>query len=322
MEKKKTEVPFCTEDIKMETAPVEKKNSRPPFGSHEYSFWRLVLFILVGFVGGSLIGGLLAYPVTVLLPCFREGGALYFASATFITLFTYVIVFFWLLIMLKPILNTDLKTMITGGRPLKIRLGLLTVAVFLVGFFIALCITGLNNLTFSGASAFQILITVLVSLIIVPLQTTAEEITFRLSIGRFAFRNRIMTDVRKMILLSVISGLLFFVPHLMNPEVAEYGWFVAVCSYFLSGFTLMMTACLTGSFEMCLAYHAINNIAVGMLVSGEVSAISMAPLFIDHSNDPVRSAIGSLVMYAMVIGLAVWYRKKYVLPELEQETAA
>ena len=150
------------------------------------------------------------------------------------------------------------------------------------------------------------LIALPIILIMTPIQTTTEEIFFRgyVLIG-------FGTLLRNRIALSVISGLIFMTPHLLNPEVfAAFGegvipGFMLVAYYFTVGFTFSMVTLLTNSLESSIGAHAANNLFAFLLVGYANSAIPTKTVFFQTGGSIplefvlllVTSAFFCLIMY-------------------------
>lgn len=124
------------------------------------------------------------------------------------------------------------------------------------------------------------LIALPIILIMTPIQTTTEEIFFRgyVLIG-------FGTMLRNRVWLSVISGLIFMTPHLLNPEVfaafetGVFSGFMLVAYYFTVGFAFSMVTLLTNSLESSMGAHAANNLFAFLLVGYENSAIPTKTVF-------------------------------------------
>ncbi|MDW8396545.1 MAG: type II CAAX endopeptidase family protein, partial [Anaerolineae bacterium] len=103
-----------------------------------------------------------------------------------------------------------------------------------------------------NAKFVEFLPTLLVGLVLIPLQTSAEEVLFRgyllQAIGRV---------VRPPVLLSVVNGVLFVVPHLGNPEAQQETWLAAV-QWFMGGFLPALLTLRHGTLDAALGIHAAN----------------------------------------------------------------
>jgi uncharacterized protein len=94
----------------------------------------------------------------------------------------------------------------------------------------------------------------LLVMILTPIQTSAEEIFFR---GYLLQGMGLIT--RQPLVLIFINGLLFMLPHLGNPEVAN-GFFWVASQYFAIGVFLAFITLQDNRLELSLGVHAANNI--------------------------------------------------------------
>jgi uncharacterized protein len=94
----------------------------------------------------------------------------------------------------------------------------------------------------------------LLVMILTPIQTSAEEIFFR---GYLLQGMGLIT--RQPLVLIFINGLLFMLPHLGNPEVAN-GFFWVASQYFAIGVFLAFITLQDNRLELALGVHAANNI--------------------------------------------------------------
>jgi uncharacterized protein len=94
----------------------------------------------------------------------------------------------------------------------------------------------------------------LLVMILTPIQTSAEEIFFR---GYLLQGMGLIT--RQPLVLIFSNGLLFMLPHLGNPEVAN-GFFWVALQYFVIGVFLAFITLQDNRLELALGVHAANNI--------------------------------------------------------------
>lgn len=176
---------------------------------------------------------------------------------------------------------------------------------FWIGFFVYGSLVSLGTLidyfispeTYSitfDASKFWIALPLI--LIMTPIQTTTEELVFRgYVIQSFGLK------IKNGIILSVISGVLFTLPHLMNPEIYasnKLGAFSTICTilnYFVVGAVLALITIKTNSLEIAMGAHAVNNIICFLLVSFPDSALPTNTVFFTTKFEPVSGLISAIV---------------------------
>lgn len=148
-------------------------------------------------------------------------------------------------------------------------------------------------------------------LIMTPIQTTTEEIVFRgYVIQSFGLK------IKNGLLLSVISGVIFTLPHLANPEVYasnKLGVFSTVCmilNYFVVGMVLAMITISTNSLEAAMGAHAVNNLFCFILVSYPDTALPTNTVFYTSSFDPVAGLVSVIITAALFYAATTFIIKK------------
>ena len=136
----------------------------------------------------------------------------------------------------------------------------------------------------------------LAAIILTPIQTSAEELLFR---GYFLQGMGLITK-RKWIL-TIISGLIFAVPHFLNPEM-KYGFVLMGLFYFSFGAILTMISLKSNRLEYALGVHAANNLMTVLLANYKDSALPSPSIFTASVVDPVFN----LVSFILGAGL-LWY---------------
>lgn len=125
----------------------------------------------------------------------------------------------------------------------------------------------------------QFIILAAIGIIMVPIQTSFEELYFR---GYFMqglgviFKNRWLP----LIVTSVGFGLL----HLGNPEVGKMGYIIMV-SYIGTGFLLGIMALMDEGLELSIGYHAGNNLITALLVTADWTAFQTESILI-YTEEP------------------------------------
>lgn len=185
---------------------------------------------------------------------------------------------------------------------------------FLLWFGLSLLMDGLGYLLnpenyefhYSGVH-FWVLVGI--SLVLLPIQTTYEELLFRSYILQAV---GIWKPMR--LIPFLISGITFGLMHMMNPEVKEYGY-ITLVSYIGIGLLLSLITILSDSIELAVGLHAANNIYGATVMSFKGSALSTDTLFYtkEYSVDISSNIIylGVLVVYFIIV------RKKFQLLPLK-----
>jgi CAAX protease family protein len=149
----------------------------------------------------------------------------------------------------------------------------------------------------------------LLALILTPIQTSSEELFFR---GYLVQAGSLIS--RSPIFLAIWSGVLFSLPHLLNPEVASSALLV-MSTYFVLGAFLAWVSFKDGTIELALGAHAANNIYAGLVVTFPDSALPTPALFFTTHFDPLFTLINVLIACLIFYWIAFAIRKpRAVLP--------
>ncbi len=166
-------------------------------------------------------------------------------------------VFFLLGIILtiKNIHKRSFKSLITASNKISWKR-------FFIGFGIYFILTAISSLVeyfidpsavnlYSSAS--NLLKFLPIALILTFIQTSTEELFFRGYIIQ-GFGNKIKNPIT----LSLISGILFMIPHLGNPEVSQ-SIILLPLYYFGVGFLFALITIKSNGLELAIGAHAANN---------------------------------------------------------------
>jgi CAAX protease family protein len=165
---------------------------------------------------------------------------------------------------------------------------------FGVWFVLASLMSVIEALLFPGRYVWtldmrQFLPFVFPALMLVPIQTSAEELFFRAYILQ-----TVGLRLRNIWVLSAISGLLFGLPHLLNPEASVnyplFGFY-----YFAFGFSLAYITLREGRLELALGAHAANNLFSVLFANYTITVLPSPSLFTITVLDAVYSVPAALI---------------------------
>jgi membrane protease YdiL (CAAX protease family) len=148
------------------------------------------------------------------------------------------------------------------------------------------------------------LVLFLISIVMIPLQTSLEEFVFR---GYLMQGFGVLCKNRWMPLL--ITSVLFGLLHIWNPEIDKLGihliWYYIGTGLFLGLITLM-----DEGMELALGFHAANNLVTALLVTASWTAFQTESLLIDNSEPSLgmELIITLAVIYPL---LTLIFAKKY-----------
>lgn len=112
-----------------------------------------------------------------------------------------------------------------------------------------------------------------VSLLILPIQTSFEEIFLR---GYLMQGLGLLSRNRWIPIL--ITSIIFASLHLANPEIQAFGMYKMIAYYFLIGLVFAIITVMDDSLEIPLGFHAANNIFGATIISFEGSALQTPAL--------------------------------------------
>jgi len=138
-------------------------------------------------------------------------------------------------------------------------------------------------------------------LVLTPVQAATEELVFR----AYAMQG-LARLTRRPVVLAVVSSLIFTAPHMLNPEVHQYGLLLMAANYFAIGMLLATATLRDGRLELAMGVHAVNNVLLALVANYEGSALTTESIFTATELDPVYSLVtliaGTLVFHAWIFG--------------------
>lgn len=137
----------------------------------------------------------------------------------------------------------------------------------------------------------------LIAIVLVPIQTTFEELLFR---GYLMQGIGVLSKNRGVAL--VITSVLFGLLHLGNPEVDKLGKIIMI-SYIGTGFLLGIMALMDEGLELSIGFHAGNNLVTALLVTADWTAFQTDSIFISTAepNLTIDVLLPVLVIYPLFI---------------------
>ena len=260
------------------------------------------LFLLASWLIGGTILGLLMLPYTGIDPiALFQGDDILGAMPTwgylFFALITFVPLFLGTLFAYRFILGVKLRYLFsTTGRFRWWRVSLgFWVWVLLAGGPVVISIAGQSEAYRFSFDPLTFLPYFLVAIVLLPIQTTAEELFFRGWIIQWAAKR-----AGNILWLSTLSGVLFSVPHLVNPEAAG-NILGAFFGYFSVGFALGWVTVRDRSLEVAIGAHMSNNLFAALIVGYEGGALPAEALYVTDALEWGSSNLISLLIVPLFI---------------------
>ena len=222
-----------------------------------------------------------------------------------IVLFPFIVVLLTLFVCIKIIHKRNVLTLFTIRESFDWKRFFFSFSVWgsVMAIFLAISFLAGYPIEWNfDASTFFMLF--FISIFILPLQTTCEEVLFRgyLLQGFGSIFKRGVFPV-------VITGVLFGLMHGANPEVEKIG-IILLVYYIVNGIFLGVVALMDDGLELTMGYHAINNIFAALIVTNNWQAFHTDALFIDKS--PPSFGIENIITLIVIQPLLlVLFAKKY-----------
>jgi membrane protease YdiL (CAAX protease family) len=250
------------------------------------NLWRYIVVIAATFAASNTIG---AAPMIIafFLKYGADPSALSHITASgisgldpytglFVMIFPFIVALATFLILIKPVNQRTIKSVITGSKKIRWSHYFISAAVWLVisaiYLFVYLKIDP-SNFILNNKSITLIFIS-LIAIFLIPFQAAYEEVIFRgylmqglSKVLRFRWFPLIMT--------SVMFGLL----HAFNPEVKEFGFLTMMPQYILFGLIFGVITVMDDGIEASMGAHAANNIFLVIMVTNKSSALQSPALF-------------------------------------------
>jgi membrane protease YdiL (CAAX protease family) len=152
----------------------------------------------------------------------------------------------------------------------------------------------------------------LVSLIMLSIQTTCEEVIFRSYLLQ-GFKNRLRSNKAAVL----ISGIMFGAIHIGNPEIQAIGYHILVY-YIVVGIFLGSITLFDNGMELAIGYHAANNIFAAIVVTNDWQAFQTDAIFLDTSQPGFAWDV-ILGMFVVLPFIFYVFSKKYNWQSLKEK---
>lgn len=278
-------------------------------------FWKYIVGFVIVFV--AMFAGQIPLAVAIGFKAMQEGKSMPTTQEAMLTyldlnltlflmLLSFAVALLALLIVVKTLHNQKVKEVVTSRSRVdwkRIFFAFIIWGVFSAGsvFLVYYLEPGSYILQFDPE---QFLILAIIAIIMIPLQTTAEELIFR---GYLMQGIGIISRYKWIPL--IITSLIFGAMHLANPEVGKMGYIVSLY-YVGTGLFLGIITLMDEGTELALGFHAANNLTAALLVTADWTAFKTHSVFKDISEPSAGYDIlfPLLVIYPILLLI---FSKKY-----------
>ncbi len=259
------------------------------------SFW----LYLAGFVIVIVAAVLFSFPTVLVTDLKTEKPTVpaYQYLAVAILQFIGIIIGLW--VVMKYLHQRPFKTLITplaeiNWKRIALSAGLwfgITIAVELLFYTIY---PEMYSFTLKIADFMPALV---VGLIMIPIQSTAEELLFRGYLLQGIGKQNIWAGV-------LITGILFGLAHGLNPETEKVGFALGMSYYISVGLFFALLAIFDKKLELPIGIHAANNVYSFLIVSYPDSVLPSPSIFsLNELNFPLM-IVGWVITVVIYVFLA------------------
>ncbi len=284
-------------------------------------FWKYIIGFLLVFLG--MIVGQIPLTIAIFYKAFStnvmptQNNDIYkmFDSnlLLFLMLISFVFAFYILYLVVQKYHQQDFKSIITSRKKIDWKRfmvafsiwAIFTVLVIVIGYFID------SSEVQVQFNLIPFLILTLLSLTLIPIQTSTEELLFRGYLMQ-GFYNLARNKWVPLAATSILFGLM----HIMNPEVEKMGYIILVY-YIGTGLFLGIMTLMDEGTELALGFHAANNIVSALLITSDFTVFQTHSIFKDLSEPSVGFDIFFpfvlyfllLFLFAKIYNWNNWYEK-------------
>ena len=292
------------------TAPFRGKNA----------FWRYFLGGVIPFLVSNIIG---AIPLGIVMVTYaldgsgipQKGGMPDFEMmgidpniGLLLILFPFLLSFFTLALLIKPLHNRTFGTVINGGR--RVRWGRMLFSALVWIFLSALWLmwsvsSDPDNFILSNTSR-SLMVLAAIAILLIPFQAAFEEILFR---GYLMQGFTVLSRNRWLPI--VVTSILFGLMHAINPEVQEYGFMTMIPQYIFFGLVFAILTMLDDGIELAIGAHAANNAFLSIFLTHKDSALQTPAMYEQLEIYPWKEFAGLVAMSMLfIVIMALVYRRR------------
>ncbi len=282
-------------------------------------FWKYLLTFLGSFFGGQIIGCIPLFFILIVKVASSNGdialnpdNMMDFTGlgisknwSLFLMMLAPACCLLLLILLVKAFHKRTFSETVNGTKKIRTNrclMGALVWGILMVIYLVAdhIINPGNYNLQFNLTKFIPLLF---ISIILIPLQTTFEELLFR---GYLAQGVAVWTKNRWLAIL--IPGFIFGLIHSFNPEVKEFGFWATMPQYIFFGLLFGFVAVLDDGIELSMGMHAVNNVFLSLFITSKSSVLQTDAVFEQININPSKE---TLVLVIMGIIAVIYFAWKY-----------
>lgn len=287
---------------------------------NQNQWWKYLVVVLAGFFAANFIGAI-PLIIVISIKMFQSGNpivpnpdnlmdlSVYGIDPNFglvLMILPFIVGLITVVLLFKPFHNRTIKQIINGTDRVRWNRFFFAIMVWglLMGLYLIIdhFVNPTNyTLNFSLTSFIPL---VIISVVLIPFQTTFEEVVFRgyLTQGFAAWTKSRWVAI-------IIPAILFGLMHSFNPEIKEFGFWMAIPQYVIYGLVFGLITILDDGIEIAMGVHAINNIFSSIFITYKASVLQTPALFVQQNINPVKETwVLLLISFVLIVILSFKYK--------------
>lgn len=275
-------------------------------------FWKYLVNFIASFFGGSMIGSIPLIALITIKTIESKGTivpnptnamdfSVYGISSNLgliLMLLPFALGLLMAILLMRPLHKRTFSEVANGTKSIRwkrVFTGfIIWLAIMAIYFIVDYAIDPANYVLQFDLAAFLPLL--LITVLLIPLQTTFEELIFR---GYFGQAIGAWTKSRWLVM--IIPAILFGLMHIANPEIKEYGFWAVMPQYVMFGLVFGLITVLDDGIEVSMGLHAANNIFASLMITSKASALQTQAVFNQQTIDPNKETLALLVISIVFI---------------------
>lgn len=276
------------------------KNSDELLPEGKFEFWRYLLLIII-IIGVTLVAQAILFIFASLLVGTMDFNNFPSMTLLWVTMLPFAVLLIFLLPGIRLLHNQSIKSVFTQKTVFNWKLLIKSAIIwFLMSGVADIIISVLQpgNYVYSF-SLFSFLPYILIAVILIAFQISAEEVLFR------SYLLQGLTRLFRFRWLGIVlQAILFGVLHGANPEVTSYGLLTTMPFYIGIGLLLGWLSFRSKGLEIALGLHFANNLYATSMVTFAESAIPSPAIFTITNHQPEIGLVAFVIMallFAVII---------------------